>query len=692
MKNTLHVEKILSPRTIAIVGATNKKGKVGNMLVNNTSSFGYAGTVYYVNQKGGTIKNHHVYESLADLPEEVDLAIIAIPSAFVRDVIDEGSHICKNYIVISAGFGEAGIAGHNREMALLSLAEKKNLTILGPNCLGVLTPRLGLNASFAPGLPSDGTTAFISQSGALAVALVDKAADLGIGFSSVVSVGNKMQLSETQLLEYFVADTHTKVIAFYLEGIQDGAAFLCAAHDAHKKGKRVILLKSGRTKEARKAIALHTGSLAGSDDVLAAACKKVGIIRVDTIEDLFDTIRGAAYFTAKEITDPVRTVVITNAGGPGVLSTDFIAQSRHITLGSLSSTGKTKLSAKLPSAASVHNPLDLLGDASTQRYADALKACATQKNIDAILILLTPQDQTPVADIARAIVTTAKSTKKIILTSFIGGASVREGVEILKKAGVAHFETPGQAIHVLDTLVGAEKSTLTAEPACNEERTQRAARILSHDKIGSGSLYLHDVTKIAKLYDIPIAPFWDVANPRMRSRVSYPCVVKVDDPHILHKSDRGGVILPINNAKELTSAISLMKKRFPEETVQVIAQPLLPIKMELIIGMTRDPIFGPLIVVGLGGIYTEVFKRREFVVGAFSRREVRRILKNGTLGFLFTSTRGQDPYDLDTVVTVIEGLSAIAREHVTVQAIDINPLLLYNNKQQSVAVDMKIVM
>ncbi len=692
MKKQNALQKLFLPQSIAIVGASDTEGKIGNLLVRNMKTYGYNGDVYYVNNRVATVGGERTYASVEEIGTSIDVTIIAIPAQYVYAVIASAATYCKHFIVISAGFGEAGIDGHNREMQLHALAQEKKLTIMGPNCLGFLMPRLALNLSFAPGMPPVGDTAFVSQSGALAVAIIDRAQALGIGFSYVISIGNKMQVSEVDIITYLRDDQYTKTIILYLESIQDGSAFMQAVSDARRSGKRVIILKAGKTKAAQKAIALHTGSLTSGDVVVQAVFDRLGVVRAETIDDLFVAARVAHTMPIVK-KDHLRFAVITNAGGPGVITTDFIAQTRHLTRAKLSARTLAQLKDVLPVAASTHNPIDVLGDALLDRYEQAIDICLKDKNVDAILVLLTPQEQTPCDDIAKMLVRRNQDASKILMASFIGGVSVARAMELLRNGDVLHGETPSALLAMLDDIIEADRCAVPMLRPIKVEAQKTAARILSrYKKQHYHGVYFADATKIMKSYGVRVVKHWDItAGFGTATPVTYPCVAKVDDPHLLHKSDRGGVILPIQSTAQLQRARKKLRKDFPQKTVRIIAQPLLASRMELIIGMKRDASFGPVIIVGLGGIYTEIFHKTDVFVTPFGVRDVKKRLQQGALAFLFDGTRGQTPYDLSAVVNVVMALQQISVACDDVRAIDINPYLLSQKPDKSFAVDIKII-
>lgn len=683
-------EQLFNPRSIAVVGASETVGKIGNMIARNLLEYGYQGRVFFVNPLREKVLEQPCYATLSDLPENVDCAIVAVPAQFVFDVVAAGKEKCKNFVVISAGFGESGIEGHNREMQLMQLAKEHDLIIMGPNCLGFVVPQININASFAPGMPYVGSIAFISQSGALAVAAMDKAREDHIGFSAVVSIGNEMLVTSVDLIRYFADDENTRTIVLYMEGVVHGEDFLDAIRCARKKGKSVLVLKAGQTEQAQQAIALHTGSLAGSDEIFDAALLKAGGIRMQSMEDVFVAMVYASHYAFGE--GNVKSIgVVTNAGGPGVLITDTIATLQHVNMSVLSKKTKTDLKKTLPDAASVHNPIDLLGDADAMRYDSAIQAVIRDKKVDIILILLTPQAQTPVMEIAQKIVALCQNIDKPVITSFVGGERVSEAISYLRRSGMVHYVSVQDGLRTIDVLM--KMHVMHVYPKMRkktQERTDKMKKILEH-VVDRKALYYEECVTVAQEYDISISSYQDITRGlSAQQKITYPCVAKIDDPQIFHKTDRGGVILPIRNLAELHRAQKHLLSTFRSRSARVIVQPLLPIKMELIIGMKRDPVFGVVVVVGLGGIYTEAFRITELFMAPLTIAEIKDVLLSGKLRFLFTKVRGIPPYHIDAVARCILQIALIGVENPSVQAIDINPFLVYNDDRKDVAIDFKM--
>jgi len=683
------LKSIFNPKSIAIVGASDEEGKVGNVIAKNITTLGYEGEVFFVNPKHAEIFGKKCYSELKEIKEKIDLAIIVIPAKFVNRIIQENSKLVKNYVIISAGFGETNNEGKKREEELKKIAKDYELNILGPNCLGFIIPGLKLNASFAGGMPEEGSISFVSQSGALAVAMMDIAKSEGIKFSNIISIGNKMQIDESELLEYLETDEKTKVIGMYLEGIKNGAKFMEVAEKVSRK-KPIIILKAGKSEKAQKAITSHTGALARSDAMVNALFEKVGVLRVSDLEDFFRLIN---LVSRTKIPANDKAAIITNAGGPGVLTADAFL-GKEIKLANLSEETKEKLKSFLPEESSVENPIDLLGDAGEDRYQKALEILDEEKEIGTIICVLTPQDQTPVEKIAELLINFKKESDKNIISIFIGGDRVKKAISNLEKNNIPNFAFPDRGISALDKYFKWSKSKKkpSATPKkINEARQAKAEKIIEKVKAEKRqALIFSEAREIMELYGIKTIDTKSIkSSEKMPAKISFPAVLKVDSDKILHKTDRQGVILNIKNEKELAEALEKMSANFPGENV--IIQPMAERQTELIIGIKNDPTAGPVVVYGLGGIYAEVFKMVNFLIPPLSPEEARRSILEGKLGFFFRENRGQAPYDFDELTEILLGISRLAVEVREVKELDVNPLLIYNNGKEGVAVDVKII-
>lgn len=687
-KNTL--DNFFNPQSIAIVGASNKQGKIGTVLVENLTKLGYKGAIYFVNPSYKLLKLKRCYNSLGDIKKPVDLAIIAVPAKFVVDTIEKSADAVKNYVVISAGFAEIGKEGAEREKQLLALAKKHGLHILGPNCLGFIVPRLKLNASFAGGMPKAGNIAFISQSGALAVALLDKTRGEHLGFSQVISVGNKMQLDEAVLLDYLAKDKETKVIGMYLEGIKNGQAFLEAAKKV-SRFKPIVILKAGKTEKSQKAITSHTGALAGSDEIMDVAFASAGIIRAKDLEEFFDLLTLISFV---DVPKNNQVAVVTNAGGAGVLTTDAF-KGKNIALADFPEKTKNELKKNLPGESSVENPVDLLGDADENRYRDAL-ALLNNKKVGSIISVLTPQQQTPVEKIAAEIINNKRSGGSAILAIFIGGDKVKKSIDCLKENGIPNFSNPDSAVNALDkycvwSAFAAQKET-AIEKTFSNDRKKIVADIFAKAFFEKRkALFFDEAANIMKQYGIG-SPRYDIvlAGSAVPAVDYYPVALKIDSDTILHKSDQQALILNIKDSQQLAEAVEKLRGSFPNE--RLLIQAMQAKQVELILGIKQDAMFGPIIVFGLGGIYTEIFKMVDFLIPPMSALSVKEQVLKSKIGFLFQGVRGQKPCDIDEFTAIIKGLMDFALENSQVKEFDINPLFIYNDGRITGAADIKIML
>jgi acetate---CoA ligase (ADP-forming) len=685
----MDLKGLFSPKSIAIVGASAEDGTVGNVIAKNILNLGYSGEVYLVNPKHAEVLGKKCYPSLFEIASFIDLAIFAIPAKFVAGEIEKNADKIKNFVIISAGFSEIGEEGKEREKIIKKIADEKKLNILGPNCLGFIIPKLKLNASFAGGMPKEGNIAFVTQSGALAVGIMDIAEKEDVRFSSIISIGNKMDLDEAEVLDYLANDESTKVIGMYLEGIKSGEKFIRNAIKASHK-KPIVILKSGKTEKSQKAISSHTGALAGTDEIISSVFEKCGIIRTENLEEFFCVLN---LISQTEAPSNESVAVITNAGGPGVLTTDAFF-GKIVKLIEISEKTRGKLKEFLPVESSLENPIDILGDAHEDRYEKALKAVDKNENAGSIVVVLTPQDQTPVEKIAKKIINFKKKTKRNISTVFIGGKRVEKAIKKLRENNIPNFKYPDQVINVLNYYyqwsISKKEINFENSKKINDERKERVARIIEKAKSdGRNALFFQESKEIMEMYGINLTEFWEYNKNLDVSFIKFPVAAKVDSDKVLHKTDKKGLILGIKNKEELEKSMEEMRGNFKEE--KIILQPMLPIQTELILGMKRDSVFGPVIVYGLGGIYTEIFKIVNFIMPPAEKNEIEDALLFSKLKFLFSETRGQSPFNLEELARIIYGIMCFALENPEVVGLDINPLLVYNNGNDAVAVDVKIL-
>ena len=697
----------LNPTSIAVIGASAQEGKVGHDILKNLLTQGYAGKIFPVNPKGGEILGATAYVSVKDIPETPDMAVIVIPAKFVPDALEEcGAKGIKTVVVISAGFGEVHTAeGRDLEDELITIARRLEINLIGPNCLGVVRPGAKMNASFAKELPPAGPIALISQSGAMGVALMDGAMQSGLGFSTMLSIGNKAVMDECDFLEICAQDPETTVIGFYLESIKDGARFLETARRVSSK-KHIVLLKAGVSEHGRAAASSHTGALAGSDAAVEALCAQAGIRRAHSTEEFLDLL-GVLGMEPQLPTD--RIAIITNAGGPGILATDA-AESIGLKMPALAPRSAEALKPHLPAAASIANPIDVIGDADTARYEAAFTACQKDPNIDGIVVLLTPQVMTPCDDIAKAIVHLHTSSPMMpVVCAFMGGESVEKATNILRKAGIPVFPTPERAVNAIGALrmqtprpgtaaLGLEKYKILGAPLRgrgDKERIKRAHGLLADSH---GLLDEFTTQKLFALYDLPmpgqaLAKTADEAV-AIAERIGYPLIAKISSPQILHKTDVGGIRANLKNAKDIKTAFkditSAVAKNMPEATLEgVLIQQFLPVGNEFIVGCVRDPSFGPLVMAGLGGIYTELFADTSFRIAPVDEKEAYRMLQQLKSWKLLLGMRGKPQADIDALATLVACISRMVSDCPQIVELDLNPVLV--SDKGTIIADAKVV-
>ncbi len=696
------LKKLFNPQSIAIVGASKTEGKIGNIICRNLLEFGYAGEVFFVNPKHQKLFNKKCYRSLNKIKRSVDLAIIAVPAEFVSEIITN-TKLIKNFVIISAGFSEIGESGDRLEKKLAKIAVENNLNILGPNCLGFINPKMKLNASFAGGLPEEGNVALISQSGALAVAMMDKSSTENISFSKIISIGNKMQIDEIDLMNYLTEDKSTEVIALYLEGIKNGQRFIEIAKKVSQK-KPIIVLKSGQSKKAQEAISSHTGVLAGSNKIVKVAFKKAGILQADSLEEFFNLIKMVRYLkrSTKNNFQTRNIALVTNAGGPGVLATDSFAN-KKVSLIDISQKIKNELQKVLPVEASLNNPVDLLGDAKQNHYLETLRILDKHSDTDTIICIATAQEQTPIEEIAKIIVNFDRESSKNVIPVFIGGSKIKSALRILQKNNIPNFSFPKQVIDALEKIykykIAISKidvlDNVTHDKKSKEKLGKKITKIIEkvrHSK--QKALAFIDAVEIMKIYNIPTVNFRNINKKNFpifddENNNGKPIIAKIDSTKILHKTDNQGVILNINSQRRLNEAIISLRNNFPNE--DIIIQPMIDSQAELILGIKNDSIFGPVIVYGLGGIYTEVFKMIDFLIPPITKDEVKRSIANSKIGFLFRKTRGKKIGDIDEFAEILFNFSNLAQDlSGIISGVDINPLLV-DKQGKFIAVDIKII-
>ncbi len=702
---TTNLDKIFNPKTVAIIGASDVEGSVGYAIVKNFTQSGYTGKVYFVNIRKPEILGVKTYPSVDQIPDTIDLAMIATPAKTVPSVMEEcGKAQVKGVIIVSAGFKEIGPEGRALELKLLEVAKKYGVRVIGPNCIGVLRPRINLNATFLDKMPKPGNVAFLSQSGALGSAILDWAIHENIGFSNFVSVGSMLDVDFGDLIDYFGSDPKTKSILMYVEGITEARKFMSAARH-FARTKPIIVVKSGKFSESAQAAASHTGSLSGEDGIYDAAFKRAGVVRVNEIADLFN---AAEVLGTQPLPQGPRLAIITNAGGPGVMATDsLIAQGGK--LAKLDKKSIDSLNAVLPPFWSHGNPIDVLGDAKADRYKAALEAALNDGNVDGILIIFTQQAVSESVEIAKNIVELVRNQpyqNKTILTSFMGFGAVQEANSILNANNIPTYSTPEQAIKTYMYMEHYKKNidllyeTPVELPVDASPPKRPIMAILRNAALEDREILTEDeAKKILKYYNFPVVRT-AVANTvdeavAFATEMGFPVVLKILSPQIVHKSDAGGVILNVNSPREVRDAFELLIQRATAynpnaQIIGVTVQPMVEKKgHEVIIGGKTDPVFGPVILFGMGGVGVELFKDCSIGLPPLNTTLIRRMMEETKVYRLLKGYRGSTPVDLKKLDETILMFSQLLVDFPQIKEIDINPLLI-SEKEASI-LDARIV-
>jgi acetyl coenzyme A synthetase (ADP forming)-like protein len=711
-----NLDAIFSPQSLAVIGASKTPGKVGHDIFVNILKGGYRGTLYPVNPKARSVSSVRAYPTISDIPDSVDLAMVILPPrpalTAVKEAIDKG---IKGMVIVSAGFREVGGEGLEIENTIVGLCREAGVRVVGPNCLGVINPlaNVRLNASFSARMPKPGNISFISQSGALCTAVLDFAADRDFGFSKFISIGNKADIDELDLLRYFHKDEDTEVIMIYLEELRRGPEFIEAVKEITSGDIRptpVLVIKSGRTAAGAQAAASHTGALAGTEGVYDAIFQQSGIIRVDSIVQLFDFATAFAYKNEsalgkfrRKVPAGNRVAIVTNAGGPGIVATDMTVTS-GLQLAKFREETIEVLDSHLPKTANLQNPVDVIGDAPMDRYENALAAVIRDEGVDGALVILTPQSMTDVLGTAEAIVRIARRSHKPILCCFMGIIDVSSGVKYLQENGVPVFKFPENAAKAFGALYQYSRWLNRQRMAQFELRhdRQRASQIVQ-DWLAAGKTHIGELEgiELLKCYGFNVLPnalakTGDEAA-AIAQDTGFPVVLKVVSAQILHKSDAGGVVLGLDNTQDVKRAFDDIMSRAAEydpaaEIDGVLVQKMAPAGSEVILGLNRYPIFGPLLMVGIGGIFVEVFQDVVFRLAPIGRNEARRMIRQ-IKGFrLFQGFRGRPPADVEIIEKSMVSLSNLATNHPEIVELDINPLLVHDRGKGATAADCRIIL
>ncbi len=697
------LEEFFTPKSVAVVGASTSPEKLGYAVLENLVNGGYVkvGKIYPINPKADQILGQKAYPSVLDVPGEIDLAVIVIPYTYVPDVLkDCGKKNIAGVIVISAGFREAGMEGLERELELVEIANEYKFRLIGPNCLGVIDTFTPINASFSAGTPPQGPMAFMSQSGALGTAILDWAQAGRLGLAKFVSLGNKADVSEIDLLKAWADDEDTNVILMYSEGLPNGQEFIKVAREVTKT-KPVVAIKSGVTESGSRAVSSHTGSLAGSEQAYQAAFQQAGVLRANDMASMFDMALALGY---QPLLKNDRIAIVTNAGGPGILATDALERS-GMNLARLKVETIQDLEQYLPDAASAANPVDVLGDAKGDRYRFALESVSKDPNVDGILVVLTPQAVTEIEETARAVGELSQEIEKPILACFMGEAKVESGIKVLREYDVPNFSFPVRASLAFQAMSQYRNIKERKDPVYEsfEVDNQAVKEVLERaKKDGRYAIGDSEAWNILTAYGLSIPKSVLAKTPQeaieIAAEIGYPVVLKIASPDILHKTDVGGVKVGLETPDQLRDAFDLMiyrTERFLPDAhiwgcqVQEMAPPG---GLEVLIGMNRDPQFGPLVTFGLGGIYVEVLKDVTFRVAPFTRLDAEAMLDEIRSKALLEGVRGKPPVDKEAIIDTLLRMGQLVQEFPEIAEFDINPLIVYPRDQGAIAIDMRLVL
>lgn len=698
------LDSFFNPKRIALIGVTINPNSVGGKTLTNLVGSGFKGVVYPVNPTSEAVLGVQCYQNLKSLPNSADLAVICNATEKVPETVREcGENGINNIIIMTAGFRETGSKGLELEQKILEYKKSfENMRILGPNCLGLIVPSMNLNVSFAAGMPKQGNVAFISQSGALCTSTLDWAIERNIGFSYFLSIGNALDVDFDDLIDFLGEDEKTKSIILYIESITNARKFITAAR-SFARSKPIVAYKAGRYPESAEVAASHTGALASEDAIYDAAFKRTGITRVYNIGEIFDITE---LISKNKMPDGSNLGIVTNAGGPAVMATDTLFKENG-NLAKLEESSLIELKKSLPSSAAVKNPVDVLGDAPTKRVTKAAEILLKDKNVDALLIIITPQSMTNPTAIAKGICNLNETTRKPVLAAFLGGEKMRGGLKILNDSGIAAYSTPEQAVTAFSILVDYSKNLMslyeTPKDIPVEFTLDRNKIRKEFDSLVKGDVNLLSEElskKILKSYGIPvtlpeIAGTEDEAV-KLAEKTGYPVVLKIYSPDITHKTDVGGVALNLRTEPIVRNAfaeiIDNVKKKNPKAIIKgVTVQKMIDEKdsVELILGIKKDDIFGTILMAGMGGIYAELFKDRAIEFPPLNEKLALRMLESLKIFPILKGYRGKKPVNLEKLIEVLIRMSYLAADFPEIKELDVNPLLVFED--DAVAVDARIV-
>jgi acetate---CoA ligase (ADP-forming) len=691
------LESLLYPNTVVVMGASQTPGKVGHAVLANLITGGFEGTIVPVNPAGGELMGLKVHTSLEEYGKPIDMSVIVVPTWAVREaVVASLKHDARLIVIITAGFKEVDEAGARLEAEIADLCRARGARLLGPNSLGLINTHQKLNAAFSGHMPQAGGISVLSQSGALCSAILDWAASHNAGIATLVSMGNKADLCETDFLAAYRDDEKTKVVAGYLESIASGDEFVRVA-ESLAAVKPLIILKGGATKAGSKAASSHTGAMAGADIAYEAAFKRAGIVRADTLESLLD-------FTSAFATQPLPTgnmvAIVTNAGGPGTMAADAVERS-GLRMASITPEIAENLQAELPRAARTGNPVDLLEDAPPERYALALEAIQADPCVDAIVVILTPQAVTRAAETARAIAASVKGEKPV-LPVCIGGGAIHPARQELAAAKLPYYASPERAVAALKAMLDYSRWRLRPPRVVTRfpVNRRRVSRVINHQLL-VGNNYLGEVRAkdVLRAYDfvVPEGRMVTTVGEAVEAalQLGFPLAMKIVSPDIVHKSDVGGVKLNVTTRQDVADSFQLMMLRVAEQVPDAFLEGVYLERMvakgrEIILGMTRDPQFGPMLMFGLGGIFVEVMQDVSFHLAPITSAEAMSMLMGTRSYRVLEGFRGEARVDIVVIAEALQRISQLVTDFPQIDELDINPFMVGGPGEESVVVDARI--
>lgn len=695
-------DSLLSPKSVAIVGVSTQKGKIGRVIHDNVIQGGYTGKVYPVNPKYSDIEGNECYPNVLAIPEDVDTVCIAIPSQFVESSVDDCiKKRVETVIIISSGFKETGAEGKELEERIANKLKQANIRLIGPNTLGIINNSINLNLSFARKNTIKGSTSFISQSGAFCTAILDMAIRDNVGFSKVISIGNKADISENELIEYLQKDKETQSIAIYLEEFVDGKDFV---EIAQRSSKPMVIIAPGSSQKAKEAISSHTGSLATSYDTTLAAIKKGNLIKVESSEELFDTIKVIAM---NKLPKGKGVAIVTNAGGPGIMATDCV-EKFGLNMAEIGEKTREKLSRFLPKSSNINNPVDILGDALLDRYEYAIKTLLDDVAVDSLVVILTPQLVTDITGVAKCIVDIQKQSSKPIFSCFLGGNDVEDGNKILRAYGMFVSNNIEDSMRLISMVTNYEiqkneHSVRKINDLVSKGRFRKAVR----EELKDEATVLSDevAEKIAKEVGIQLPK--QIITGSIQEAIDFsskifPVVIKATSKDLAHKTDFKGVFLDIRTITELQEKFEILSQNIQKTTgkksPEILIQEMIEPKLEFFIGANREGDcniyekdglgFGHLIAIGQGGIYTEVYKDIEHILVPESIKNITKKLDNTKVVKIINGYRGKPPLPKQKLIEMIDKVQRMLITYPEIYSIDMNPVIL--TESRVVAVDLKI--